>query len=312
MACEDTKESPNSAATQSPRIRKKSKLLSPANNLKLAIGDEIAFEVTLRDENVTIDSIELEGLGETLTFNSSKFNWTPLRPRTGKPRIKLSIYFEGNKETLYPKPLFVAKSEPKKYTYRVIHEYPHDESAFTQGLFFKEDTLYESTGRRRESTIRKVDIETGKVLQKKDLQPSFFGEGCVLYDNKVFQLTWTSQTAFVYDLNFNELTQFSYPTEGWGLTSHKNQLVLSDGSEKLYLLNPDNFSQLDQLEVYDNEKKIEHLNELENVKGKIYANVYGEEYIVVIDPESGSCRGRDRLFGHHTSKQRKSRVGPCT
>lgn len=288
VGCAENAESISS--TKSPRIRKSSQLVSPSTNQTYKLGDELLFEVATSDDAI-IDSIKLEGLGEVLSFDSKAFTWIPQAARTGTPKITLSVFLEGKKETLYPRIKYLAKEAPKKYTYRVINTYPHDDDAYTQGLFFKEDTLFESTGQNGRSTMRKVEVSSGRVISKIDLSNAYFGEGCVLWGSRIIQLTWTSGKAFVYDLNFNLLQTFQYPTEGWGITNLAEHLIMSDGTEKLYVMDPENFSQLDVLEVHNNESKVDKLNELEYINGKIFANVYGTENVVIIDPSTGTVEG---------------------
>lgn len=285
-ACSGSEEK---AKTKSPIIKKKvSKLISPTINQAYKLGDEVNFEVSLKDETSTIDSILLEVNKKQSTFNSTTFNWTPVKARVGKPRIKLTVFFDGKKETHYPKIKVLPEASPKRYTYRVINTYPHDPQAYVQGLFWHDGLLWESTGKEGASTLRKVDLQSGKPIQKIDLDPSLFGEGTALFRDKIYQLTWTSQKGFIYDQNLKRTGEFRYPTEGWGITNQGGNLIMSDGTENLYIMEPEGFTEIDRLQVYDNLGEVSDLNELENVNGKIYANVYGKEYIAVIDPISGA------------------------
>jgi len=173
------------------------------------------------------------------------------------------------------------------YTYQVIKTYPHDVNAFTEGLVFDGGFLYESTGLNGSSTIRRVELDTGNVLKIRSLRDLYFGEGAAIIDNKIIQLTWKSHVGFVYDKqSFEVISEFSYPTEGWGLTYDGSKLIMSDGSSKLYFLNPDTFERIGEITVFDNQP-ISLLNELEYIKGKIYANIFGQDRIAIIDPKSG-------------------------
>jgi glutamine cyclotransferase len=184
------------------------------------------------------------------------------------------------------------------YTYKIINTYPHDRKAFTQGLFFQDDVFYESTGLRGHSSLRKVELKTGEVLQIHNLRQSFFGEGMTIYNGKIFQLTWQSQIGFVYDkVSFELIKQFNYPTEGWGLTHDGKQLIMSDGTSTLYFLNPETLKITQQIDVYDNQKAINRLNELEYIHGKIYANIWLTTNIVIIDPKTGKVDGWIELKG---------------
>lgn len=197
------------------------------------------------------------------------------------------------------------KSEvPVLYGYKVVAVYPHDPSAFTQGLVFDNGSLYESTGLYGSSTIRKVVLESGRILQIRSLPANYFGEGIAIVGDKIFQLTWREHKVFVYDKQtFELLGEFSYSTEGWGLTFDGKRLIMSDGSAKLYFLDPETFEVLFAVEVRDGEKAIANLNELEFVEGFIYANVWMEDRIAIIDPENGRVVGWIELSGIYTERK---------
>lgn len=198
---------------------------------------------------------------------------------------------------------------PKVYGYEIVNTYPHDTAAFTQGLAFDGDTLYESTGIRGRSTIRKVDLETGEVMKSHNLPDKNFGEGIAIVGNRIIQLTWHSQKGYVYNKNsFELLDTFTYPEEGWGLTYDGRKLIMSDGSSTLYFLDPDNYEQTGKLEVYDQNGPVKRLNELEYVKGEIFANVWGTERIARIDPKSGRVTGWVEMNGILSDKDRKHHV----
>ena len=184
------------------------------------------------------------------------------------------------------------------YTYRVVNTYPHDRNAFTQGLVFEDGVLYEGTGRRGKSTLRRVDLETGDILQIHKLQKQFFGEGITVYEDRIIQLTWQSNIGFVYDKKtFEPVREFKYPTEGWGLTHDGSHLIMSDGTSTLHFLDPTTFEKIFQIEVFDNQGPITRLNELEYIRGTIYANVWQKDYIVMIDPHTGGISGMVNLKG---------------
>lgn len=175
------------------------------------------------------------------------------------------------------------------YSYKVIKEYPHDRNAFTQGLQFENGILYEGTGKYGESSIRQVELETGSVIQEKKLNRSFFGEGITLFQGRLIQLTWLSHTGFVYDsVSFDEIQQFSYPGEGWGITHNDSQLIMSDGTDVIRFLDPDTFEESHTITVTLAETPVSRLNELEYINGEIYANVWMSDIIVRINPENGN------------------------
>lgn len=287
VACSDSgSEKPSK---KSPIIKKKvSKLISPAINQEYKLGEEINFEISLKDETSSIDSISLESNKQQITFKDPSFTWSPEQARVGQPKIKLTTYFNGKKETHYPKIKVLPEASPIEYTYRIINTYPHDSQAYTQGLFWHDGVLWESTGKEGASSMRKVDLATGESIKKIDLDAALFGEGAVLFQDKIYQLTWTAQKGFIYDQELNQTGEFRYPTEGWGITNLGENLIMSDGTQNLYIMEPDGFTEIDRLQVFDNIGEVGDLNELENVNGKIYANVYGKEYIAVIDPATGA------------------------
>lgn len=194
---------------------------------------------------------------------------------------------------------------PSRYGYEVVAAYPHDPAAFTQGLEYHNGFLYESTGLRGESSLRRVDLESGEVLQRLDLDRQYFGEGLTILDGRIYQLTWTSRTAFVYDLDtFALLDTFSYGTEGWGLANDGERLIMSDGSANLYFRDPHDFSLLGVVEVTHDGVPVTLLNELEYIDGEVYANIWDtrplsvrREVIAIINPETGEVRAWLDLAG---------------
>ena len=184
------------------------------------------------------------------------------------------------------------------YEVDVVHTYPHDTSAFTEGLFYLNGFLYESTGLEQHSSIRKVRIDTGEVVQKVDIAPQYFGEGIVNWQGHLISLTWKSQTGFVFDLNtFKLQRQFKYPGEGWALTRNDKQIIMSDGTSDLRFLDPKTLTETRRIHVTREGKPLPNLNELEWVKGEIYANIWQTNYIVRIDPGSGAVIGVINLTG---------------
>jgi glutamine cyclotransferase len=184
------------------------------------------------------------------------------------------------------------------YGYDVVHSYPHDPAAFTEGLFYLNGYLYESTGLEQHSSIRKVRLETGEVLQKYDVPPQYFGEGIVNWHNRIVGLTWRSHVGFVYDLkSFKPLKEFHYDGEGWALTQDGSQILMSDGTSEIRLLNPQTLLQTGRIQVTLDGKPVENLNELEWVKGEIFANVWQTNWILRIDPHDGRVVGAINMSG---------------
>jgi len=191
-------------------------------------------------------------------------------------------------------------AQPVAYIYKVTASYPHDPEAFTQGLVYVDGSMYEGTGLVGRSSLRRVDLETGEVQKTKELPGPYFGEGITLFRDSIYQLTWQSHVGFVYDKStFEEKHRFTYTTEGWGLTHDGKHLIMSDGTAKLYFLDPQSLEVTGYIDVLDAPEEIGELrlNELEYVRGEIYANVWPTNYIIRINPSSGRVRGWADMTG---------------
>jgi len=183
-------------------------------------------------------------------------------------------------------------------TVSIIHAYPHDRDAFTQGLVFENGVLYEGTGLHGRSTLRRVDLKTGEILQIRKLPDHLFGEGITVFGEKIIQLTWQAGIGFVYDrATFELLGEFRYPTQGWGIAHDGKRLIMSDGTSTLRILDPVAFEEIGRIEVRDRDGPVTRLNELEYVKGEIYANVWQTDRIVRIAPDTGDVVGWIDLTG---------------
>jgi glutaminyl-peptide cyclotransferase len=192
-------------------------------------------------------------------------------------------------------------------TYRVVRTYPHDPQAFTQGLLFADGHLYESTGQNGQSTLRMVNLETGRVEQEVPVAAQYFAEGLSTWGSTLIQLTWQSHTAFVYDrFSFRPLRTMSYPWEGWGLTSDGHSLVLSDGTATLHFVDPATMKERHRVTVRDHGKPVIELNELEYIRGQIYANVWHTDRIARIAPATGKVLGWIDLAGLLPAEEKSS------
>ena len=202
----------------------------------------------------------------------------------------------------------LADAPPAEYGYSVVRAYPHDVKAYTQGLQFADGWLYEGTGNYGTSSLRKVELNTGKVVQIRNLDQSLFGEGITVFGKRIYQLTYKSQVGFIYDKDsFEELQKIYYQNkEGWGLTHNGEELIMSDGTHVIYFLDPQMFTVNRQLQVYTDKGPADSLNELEFIKGKIWANRYFTDEIVIIDPVSGKVEGRINLKGILPASDRKT------
>jgi glutaminyl-peptide cyclotransferase len=194
-----------------------------------------------------------------------------------------------------------------QYTYTVVRTYPHDRDAFTQGLQYVDGVLYEGTGLNGRSTIRKVRLETGEVLQKRDVAEEYFGEGITIWKDELFELTWQSGVAFSYDrATFAPKRRFKYTGEGWGLTHDGQSLIMSDGTEYLRFLDPATFAERKRIRVLAGGSPLKNLNELEYVKGEVFANVWQTDYVARIDPASGAVKSYVDFRGLLTPREASS------
>jgi glutamine cyclotransferase len=186
------------------------------------------------------------------------------------------------------------------YSYQVINTWPHDAEAYTQGLVFHDGSLFESTGLRGASSLRRVELKTGKVKKKVDVARPYFAEGMTIFGDKIFQLTWQTQKGFVYDLKKLQPTgEFTYEGEGWGLTHDSQSLIMSDGTNRIRFLDPATFQVQRTISVYENGQPLTDLNELEYIKGEIYANIWKTNRIVRIDPTTGKINAWIDMTGLH-------------
>jgi len=190
------------------------------------------------------------------------------------------------------------RAEIVEYGYKVVRAFPHDTGAFTEGLFYQDGFLYESTGLNGRSTIRKETLATGHVVQQRAIPDQYFGEGVVAWQNRLIELTWQSHVGFIYDLaSFRPLGQFHYPGEGWALTHDARRIIMSDGTPYLRFLDPATLKEIGRIEVTADGAPVANLNELEWVRGLIWANIWQTNWIVQIDPGTGKVVGRINLNG---------------
>ena len=269
---------------------------------------EESIDLVLQNkENKTIDSVVYyindKKIGSVK--GNEKVPFALSNQKLGNQTIKALVYFEGQNIDIVTGFSIYASAEPKILNYKIVNTYPHDINAYTQGFEFYNGVLLEGTGQYRESTLRKTDYKTGKVTEQIKLEDKYFGEGITVLNDKIYQLTWREKTGFVYDAKTFKLEKtFSFDTEGWGITNDGEKLYMSDGSEKIYILNPETLKVEDFIGVYTNSAKIEAVNEMEWVNGKIWANIYQKDAIAVINPKTGAIENVIN-FGELRSKVTK-------
>ncbi|MHA7831502.1 MAG: glutaminyl-peptide cyclotransferase [Flagellimonas sp.] len=241
--------------------------------------------------------IEISGLqyyidGKQIPVDNGKL--TLDLPTLGNKTLVAKFKIEDQAVEVEKNIRLLAAAAPEVYTYEIINSYPHDTGAYTQGLEFHEGILYESTGKKGASTVRKVNFETGEVLTNIPMDNSIFGEGITIMNDKLYHLTWQSGMGFVYDIsNLEKIKNFTYgkSREGWGLCNDGEKIFKSDGTEKIWFLNPETLEEQGYIETVTNKSIFNRANELEYVNGKIYANVYRKESMMIIDATSGAIEG---------------------
>lgn len=247
----------------------------------------------------------------TLDSNTREFALKIPREKCGMNTLKIIAFHPNNKQGVATQSFVIKPGEaPKALRYTLVKTYQHATDASTQGLVYIDGIMYEGTGIKGQSTLRKIDLENNKTLATLSLDSRYFGEGVTVYKDKIYQLTWTSQKAFVYDLaTFSLVTTFEYGTQGWGITTMRDRLVMSDGSHRLYHLDPDLFTVVKSVEVYDNKGPVTNLNELEYINGYIWANEWLTDRIVIINPETGEVV-EELLLPDMLTAAEKNRLDP--
>ncbi len=251
--------------------------------------------VTLSELNGNpIDSVQFFVNGKHIASkeNSAEINTSDFG--VGKHAVSALAFYPGKTKKTNNSIEVLADKPYDIYTYKIINTYPHDTKAFTQGLEFYNGFLYETTGRRGQSTLRKVELKTGKVLKKIDLESKYFGEGMTIFNSKIYWLTWENKKGFIYNLEtFKQEGEFEYQNskEGWGFTHNNTELIKSDGTNKIWFLDPITQKEKRFIQVYTDKRSIKYLNELEFINGKIYANYWKDPLIAIINPETGIVEG---------------------
>ncbi len=266
---------------------------------KTTLGEKAAIKFEqLKGEQ--IDSVHLYVNNKRVNTNETSVTINTANFGVGKHAVTALAFYPNKSKKLNNSIEILAKEAPAVYSYKIVNIYPHDKGAYTQGLEYKNGYLYESTGRNGESTLRKVELETGKVLQKIDLDEKYFGEGMTIFNNKIYWLTWHARKGFIYDFEtFKQLGCFNYTNsnQGWGLTHNGSELIKTDGSNKIWFLDANNQQEKRSVQVYTNKYPVDNLNEIELINGKVYANKWQQNSIVIINPETGVVEGVANLNG---------------
>lgn len=265
------------------------------------LGESMQVNLTSRTEK-TVDSAVYFLQDERLqkTTGTEGFDHTFQDEKLGRWNLRVVVYAEGEQEEIQKEIVLYNNERPVTYTYRIIATYPHSPEAYTQGLEFYNDTLFESTGEYGESSLRKVDLETGNVIQQVELDDNYFGEGITILNDNLYQLTWQQGEGFIYDPQTLERTgNFAYnrSKEGWGLANDGEKLYKSDGTEKIWILNPETLSEEDYIQTVTHRTISTQLNELEWINGRIYANTYQKDGVAIIDPQNGAIVGLINFSG---------------
>ncbi len=264
----------------------------PLQGESFSSGEMITVALDI-PESTAVNSITYLVDGTEFARKSSKdsVKLSTQNLRLGYRQITAIVKAAEKVDTISSNIILKTNKNPIKLSYSLVNTFPHDTSSYTQGLSFVNGKLLESTGRKGLSKILWVDLNSGKALKEVSLAAEYFGEGSVKVGDKIVVLTWQENVGLVYDANtLKQLSSFNYQNsrEGWGLTFDGKQLLRSDGSNRIWLMNAENYTEESYIEVYDNKGAVESLNELEYIDGKLFANVYGTNKIIVIDPKSGA------------------------
>jgi len=297
------------AACTSQKKANRISFLSPEPG-NISLGDTIKLQLNVPQDKTTDsvvyyvnDKIVDKSIGnEPVYFDSSTLSF-------GNQLLNAKHYDKGEVLESNVLVMIVPAKAPEQYSFAVVNSFPHDIGAYTQGLEYTDGVLYESTGEYGSSSLRKVELETGKVLQSVELPRTQFGEGLTIVDDRIIQLTWMEGIGLVYDKNtFKKIHEFNYQAsrEGWGICYDGEKLIKSDGTNRLYFLDKKTYAETgNSIDVYDHRGPVDQLNELEYIDGKIYANVYTTDKIVIIDPQSGRVEGELNMIGLLPQKDRR-------
>jgi len=316
-SCNSVKEGANSIEeSKISNTTKKSpdfKIVSPKNQQYIHPGDAFLVSLKKLNDSIYVDSIEIsmDGILLEKLYNdvlSANLDISEIMP--GGRRMLIKTFSAGKTESFPISMRITSDITPDNYGFKVKRSYPHDKGAYTQGLEYVDGFLLEGTGNNGESSLRKVNLETGEIIKYRDLSSEFFGEGITRINNKIYQITYRSQVGFVYNETSFELERkiFYQNKEGWGLCNDGKNILMSDGTHIIYFMDTVYFSVERKIEVFDNEKEVNLLNELELIDGILYANRYTTNEIVMIDPDNGKVLGKIDMTGILDPKDKHPRI----
>ena len=285
---------------------------NPSNGSKIKLGEILPLKWRLLNDSITIDSFQIFSNDQflaTLPADSLEYYWNSGNSGIGKITMMLKAYSSTcNIRTSTMVVNVLSDIIPKRYTYKLVNTFPHSRETYTQGLIYHQGWFYESAGQYGKSALKKVKPETGVIVNMAGLESNIFAEGIALKGNEIYQISWREGICIVYDKELlKQNRRFSYEVaEGWGLEFNGREFLMTDGSNVIYKLDSGTFSVTNRIEVMDNFGKVDNLNELEIVKGKLYANVYMQNIVVIIDPESGKVLGKIDFSGLLPNSDRKT------
>lgn len=278
------------------------------NKSEFKLNESLEASV-VNSKNKSIDSVAFYfGQQYLKSSNNGDFKLNLQNVLLGNQNLKAIVYSEETTDTLSKNIKILNTESPTVYTYEIVNTFPHDITSYTQGLEFHGDTLYESIGQYGSSKLRKLDLESGEVLKEIKLDDQYFAEGLTILGDKLYQLTWQAGEGFIYDLDTFEKTgtfRYNQSEEGWGLCNNGKQIFKSDGTEKIWILDPETLAEKSYIQPTHHKSISTKLNELEWVNGKIYANTYQKDGVAIINPENGAIEGlinfsglRDKVTQH--------------
>ncbi len=283
------------------------------NGPKKATYNSVVQYTVTEANNQAIDSVQFFVNGTSVPAKNASFDLNTSTIGLGKHAISALVFYPGKTKKENSTLEVFAQNKPVIYNFNIVNTYPHDTKAYTQGLEYHDGFLYESTGRKGQSTLRKVDLTTGKVLRKTALPDRYFGEGMTIYNDTIFFLTWQAKKGFMYDLqSFKQIGEFNFnkSKEGWGLTHNATHLIKSDGTHKIWFLDPKTQEERYAIQVYTNDRAVKELNELEYINGKIYANKWQQNALVIIDAKTGAVTGVANLNGLKELVEKEQKLEP--